>query len=205
MRRSNTKEKLFHAAVRLFSENGYHSVSMREIAAAVGITEAAIYRHFENKEAILNEILAVFKRKLEGYLLTKSQVDTYIEADTTRRLLQRCIGRFTEEDTLFMIRAYRIVYMEHLTNEAAMDLIISHLHDATAKSIRYVLDKLIERGRIPTLDTCFFSMLWTQSMFSGAVVWLSHYIGGYPEEASAAEYNAVAERLVDMAMSGKVP
>jgi len=78
LRRSNTKEKLFHAAVRLFSENGYHSVSMREIAAAVGITEAAIYRHFENKEAILNEILAVFKRKLEGYLLTKSQVDTYI-------------------------------------------------------------------------------------------------------------------------------
>lgn len=205
MRRGDTKENLFNAAVELFSQNGYDAVSMREIAAAVGVTEAAIYRHFESKAAILNEILAVFKRKLEGYLLTKDQVDKLIETDTTRELMERCIGRFTEEDTPFMARAYRIMYMEHLTNKMAMDLIIFQLHDATAQSIQYVLDKLMECGRIPSFDTRLYSLLWAQSMFSGGVIWISNSINGCPKEISAKEYNALSGRLVDIAMSGKIP
>jgi len=204
MQRIDTKEKIFNAAVEFFSQRGYLAVSMREIAAAVGVTEGAIYRHFENKQAILDEILALFKQKLEFYLLTKAQVDKFIETDTTRELLERCIGRFTEEDTPFMTRAYRIMYMEHLTNKTAMDLIIFQLHDATAESIRYALDKLMECGRIPSFDTKFYSLLWTQSMFSGAVKWISHSIRGCPEGISSEEYIATCKRLVDMAMSGKI-
>lgn len=204
MQRGDTKERLFHAAARLFAENGYTAVSMREIAAAVGITEAAIYRHYDSKEAILNAILAAFRRRLKSYILTKRQVDKLIETDTTQQLLERCIGRFTDEDATFMTRAYRIVYMEHLTNAEAMDLILTHLHDATADSIQYVLDRLIQLKRIPAFDTRFYSTVWAQCMFSGAVVWLSRYYNGQTEETSSARYNYVSERLVEMAMSGKI-
>lgn len=41
------------AAARLFREQGYHQVGIDDVAAAVGITGGAIYRHFGNKQALL--------------------------------------------------------------------------------------------------------------------------------------------------------
>jgi AcrR family transcriptional regulator len=39
----------------VFSERGYHAASMEEIATGVGITAAALYRHFPNKYALFAE------------------------------------------------------------------------------------------------------------------------------------------------------
>lgn len=108
-------------------------------------------------------------------------------------------------DTPFMANSYRIVYREYLNKELANEVIIAQLHEATDESIRYVLDKLVERGDIPALDTWFFSMMWTQAMFSAAVIWINCYFNGMSFEKSVEEYNAVADRIVNMAMSGKVP
>jgi len=201
---SGTKQRIFDVSVELFSEKGYDAVSLREIAGEVGITNAAIYNHFSSKEAILNDIFIAFKRKLDGYLLKKEQIDRYIETDTPRQLLERCIGRFVEDDSEFMANAYRITYREYLNNQLANELILTQLHEKTAKSIQYVLDSLIGRGSIPAMDTWFFALLWTQSMFSAAVVWVFCLFGGAALEASEVEYNVVSERLVEMALSGKV-
>jgi len=57
MELSGTKEKIFDAAIDLFSEFGYNGASIRGIAASVGIKESSIYAHFINKEDILNHIL----------------------------------------------------------------------------------------------------------------------------------------------------
>jgi len=201
---SGTKQRIFDVSVELFSEKGYDAVSLREIAGEVGITNAAIYNHFSSKEAILNDIFVAFKWKLDGYLLKKEQIDRYIETDTPRQLLERCIGRFVEDDSEFMANAYRITYREYLNNQLANELILTQLHEKTAKSIQYVLDSLIGRGSIPAMDTWFFALLWTQSMFSAAVVWVFCLFGGAALEASEAKYNVVSERLVEMALSGKV-
>ncbi|MGW1064168.1 TetR/AcrR family transcriptional regulator [Streptomyces aureus] len=48
----NRKQLILDAAGRVFSERGYHNASMEEVAAAVGITAAALYRHFPNKYAL---------------------------------------------------------------------------------------------------------------------------------------------------------
>lgn len=199
------KEIIFNEATRLFAEKGYKDVTLREVGKAAGISEPGIYRHYEKKADILDEIIAAFGRKLRSYLLTKEKVDRLIESDTPRELLERCIGRFTKEDTLFMVRSYRIVCMEQFKYPKAMKIIKEQVHEETAKSIQYVLDKLIERGKIPAFNTWFFSMIWTQSMFSGALIWMSRYFNGSPMELSAAEYNEVAKRLVDMALTGQVP
>lgn len=47
-----TQERLLDMAADLFSKQGYAGVSMRDIASAVGITQAAIYHHFPNKDAL---------------------------------------------------------------------------------------------------------------------------------------------------------
>ncbi|NBH01905.1 TetR/AcrR family transcriptional regulator, partial [Amycolatopsis sp. SID8362] len=52
----------------VFSERGYHSASMEEIAAAVGITAAALYRHFPNKYALFAECANVMVDRLVAAL-----------------------------------------------------------------------------------------------------------------------------------------
>lgn len=52
----STKDTLMQAAVRLFAAKGIDGTTTREIAAAAGVTEGAIYRHFVGKEALVAEI-----------------------------------------------------------------------------------------------------------------------------------------------------
>ncbi|MEU7472747.1 TetR/AcrR family transcriptional regulator [Streptomyces sp. NPDC044984] len=51
----NRKQLIVDAAGRVFSERGYHKASMEEVAAGVGISAAALYRHFPNKYALFAE------------------------------------------------------------------------------------------------------------------------------------------------------
>jgi AcrR family transcriptional regulator len=44
-------------ASELFAERGYQSVRMDDIAEVVGITSRAIYRHYENKQALLAHVV----------------------------------------------------------------------------------------------------------------------------------------------------
>jgi AcrR family transcriptional regulator len=46
------KGEILAAALSVFGERGYDGGSMREIASRVGVSEAALYRHFSGKEAI---------------------------------------------------------------------------------------------------------------------------------------------------------
>ncbi len=52
-RPKNRKEQIVRVAARAFSERGYHPVGVDEIAAEVGISGPALYRHFKNKYALL--------------------------------------------------------------------------------------------------------------------------------------------------------
>lgn len=52
------RERLIEAARALFSERGFHGVSIRDVAGAVGVTPAAIYYHFPDKEQLYLAVIA---------------------------------------------------------------------------------------------------------------------------------------------------
>ena len=58
---SRTRARIEAEAVRLFAAKGIDATSVRDIAAAVGVAEGALYRHFPSKEALARTIF------LEGY------------------------------------------------------------------------------------------------------------------------------------------
>ena len=64
MERGNTKKEILEAALELFSVQGFEATSISQIAGAVGIRKASLYSHFENKQAILDELV---KEVLEQY------------------------------------------------------------------------------------------------------------------------------------------
>ena len=71
-----TQERLLSAAADLFSIQGYAGVSMRDIARAVGITQAAIYHHFSNKDALyIATITYLFEQHTLGISEQMSAID----------------------------------------------------------------------------------------------------------------------------------
>ncbi|MFI5560140.1 TetR/AcrR family transcriptional regulator [Amycolatopsis japonica] len=68
VRPRNRKQQIVDAAGRIFSEHGYHAASMEEIAADVGITAAALYRHFPNKYALFAACANVMADRLVATL-----------------------------------------------------------------------------------------------------------------------------------------
>ena len=52
-----TKEKILLESMKLFSVQGFAAVSVRTIAAAVGVRDSALYKHFKSKQEILDGIV----------------------------------------------------------------------------------------------------------------------------------------------------
>ncbi len=50
-------EEILQAAARVFRERGYHGGTLEEVGARLGITRAALYYYFRNKQAVLRELL----------------------------------------------------------------------------------------------------------------------------------------------------
>lgn len=56
--RPNRRDLIIHTAATLFLENSYNATSVRQIAEAVGVTEAALYYHFKDgKRGLLQAVL----------------------------------------------------------------------------------------------------------------------------------------------------
>jgi AcrR family transcriptional regulator len=51
------REEILDAALRVIARNGYHRTSVRDIAAAVGLSQAGVLHHFASKEALFVEVL----------------------------------------------------------------------------------------------------------------------------------------------------
>ncbi len=58
------RDHILDKAEELFTEHGYKSASIREIARECGLTNAAIYYHFPNKESLFVEVMQRHAGKL---------------------------------------------------------------------------------------------------------------------------------------------
>ncbi len=56
-RKLQLREEIIDAAIDVFAESGYHDAGVADIAKRVGIGHSTFYRHFENKRAILDEVV----------------------------------------------------------------------------------------------------------------------------------------------------
>lgn len=63
-----TQARIFAAARELFDHDGAEGVSMRRIAEKVGITPMAIYKHYPDKDALLNALM------LDGFAVWEARV-----------------------------------------------------------------------------------------------------------------------------------
>src|SRR5690349_913586 len=66
---SDTRARLLEHAREVYLEGGTAHFSLREVARRVGVSAAAVYRHFDNKEALLGAVCEEGFRTFSSYLL----------------------------------------------------------------------------------------------------------------------------------------
>lgn len=59
----DTKQRIIDEALTLFSEKGYANVFVGDIAEHVGIKAPSLYKHFKNKRAIFDAIIAEMNKR----------------------------------------------------------------------------------------------------------------------------------------------
>jgi AcrR family transcriptional regulator len=80
-----TAERIARAARRLLDKDGVEAVTMRRVAAAVGITAMAVYRHYPDRKGLLNALADEGFEELAKRLAAVRQTGS-IEERLTRTL-----------------------------------------------------------------------------------------------------------------------
>ncbi len=58
--KAQTRERIVHAARRLFNRHGFEQVSIDQVMAAAGLTRGGFYHHFGSKDELYAEAVASF-------------------------------------------------------------------------------------------------------------------------------------------------
>ncbi len=66
----NTKELILEEALKQFSPKGYDGTSMSDIAGPLGISKAALYKHFDSKQQIFDEIIKYLSMLRNEYIIS---------------------------------------------------------------------------------------------------------------------------------------
>ena len=101
----DTKERILLASLELFARYGYDAASVSRIAEAVGLTKGALYRHFEDKAAILRAILARMEADDAAFagrfaLPTDEALDSSVERATSDGTRDSSTERAPSDGTL---------------------------------------------------------------------------------------------------------
>jgi TetR/AcrR family transcriptional regulator, repressor of fatR-cypB operon len=76
MSKPEKRDEIVRAALELIAEHGFHGAPMATIAERAGVGAGTIYRHFENKDVLINELYCdleerIYPAILDGYALEK--------------------------------------------------------------------------------------------------------------------------------------
>jgi AcrR family transcriptional regulator len=95
-----SKEDILERTAPLFASEGYAATSMRDLAKACGITPAALYHHFADKEQLYREVLEYTFRRRIGRMGEALQDLTRFE-DKVRRVVEVLVDA-VDDDELFL-------------------------------------------------------------------------------------------------------
>ena len=115
----NLREGILDVARRLFISEGMERVTMRRIATELGCSATALYRHFRDKEELINQICHHDFQELQADFLAALQ-----GGDALTRLRALCAAylRFAQRQP----HHYRLLFMTPMSNEQAQSLKANH-------------------------------------------------------------------------------
>jgi AcrR family transcriptional regulator len=102
------QEQIIHAALNVVANHGLKGLTMQRVAKQVGLAPSAIYRHFQNKDDVLDAILTLIQDRLLGNVRAVSEEITD-PLERLHNLLQRQVQLLRENPAI-----PRIVFSEEV-------------------------------------------------------------------------------------------
>jgi AcrR family transcriptional regulator len=138
----STRERILDIALELFADQGYDKTSLRDIAARLGTTKAALYYHFERKEDILMELhLRLHALGREALEQLEQLEDGQARADAWPGLVDHFIDQVLENRNLVLLHQRNHSALEELTN--------NERHQAENDNIEQQFRRVLESPAIP--------------------------------------------------------
>ncbi len=205
MARGEGRQRICDAAVRLFNEQGYDAVSLRQIAAEAGTSIGNLTYHFARKEdlldAILEDLHADYKgqldRTLRGGELVRRLMSLLLENEANHARypfyfqnlaqLAASFPALKQESDVFARDLYD--YYEWAFGQLARDGWLTHKNDATTPAtLAYVLITL-QSGWVQASAPYRNALLPTVSLPSAVTTLLRAHV----TDAKLAEYDEACQ------------
>jgi AcrR family transcriptional regulator len=169
----DTRERILSEARDLFLERGLEGFSMRALGERVGISAPAIYRHFEDKDALLATLIDSSFSTFSGYLSRALSGATPLER------FRRC-GEAYFAFALENPRAYRLMFLTDC-RELGLVRISQEIDERAGGTFLFLVDRIRE-----CIDTQVFPpgdptavALWVWSQVHGlSSLWLLGQLEG---------------------------
>ena len=180
-----TERALREAALTLMARHGYDAVTMRQLAAEVGVQAAALYRYFPTKEDLL---FTLMREHMEGLLAAWEKARPSSHAPAAR------LSAFVRNHIRFHVERRHSTHVSNmelrsLSRERLTSML--RLRSAYEKELRQILRDGAEDGTFAVEEPALTAMAIIQ-MITGVIVWFR------PDERLSVE--EVAETYLGMTL-----
>jgi AcrR family transcriptional regulator len=117
---SSRREDLLRSAASLFAEHGVNGVSINQIAAPLGLSGPAIYRHFESKDAILAQLLLRGSQRLRDS--ARQLVAAHRPAEAIEALVDFHVKFAIEQTDLIVIQWRELAHLQGPDRQTVREL-----------------------------------------------------------------------------------
>ena len=182
-----TGPRIQAAALKLFAAHGYAAVSMRQIAAEVGVQAGAIYNYVPHKQALLFELMRGHMEEL----LVASEA-----AVAPGRAPDAALDDFVRFHILYHLERVDLVFLSYMELRA-----LEPENFAQIERLRRMYEDKLEailragRGRDFAVEDTKLATLALIAMLTGVTNWFREG-GRLSPEAVAEMYAGMARRLV---------
>ena len=164
----DTKHKILLEALRLFSKRGYDTVSVEQIASAVGIKAPSLYKHYKSKQEIFDAIFEETARRYDAFTdtisvhVTNSEQDVIefekITADDLVQKVRSLIEYSLHDEYVCMFR--RMMTIEQFRSRELSELYsrryVNQIHDYHSR----LFTKMIADGVLEDEDPVILAMMY---------------------------------------------
>jgi AcrR family transcriptional regulator len=172
----NTHNRILDKATQLFALKGFKTVTLKDLAKAVGLKPPAIYNHYKDKETLIEDALSRFGLVYRGYHDWLSRAND--KAETLENVMDNLFNRkFLSQLNPVSRLGMSMVLREQHNHKSAAQYAIKHLYKDGIRNIQTGFDNLIEKKVIPPSDTETLAILFMFCILSGNEVHLHSFAG----------------------------
>lgn len=136
--REERRRRIIESAATLFSRRGFRGTTTREVAQAVGVSEATVFKHFATKEDLYTAIIEAKAQTRQVLDVVSPLAEARDDAALLRALAREMILRTQADPTLM-----RLLFFSALEEHALADLFFQRRVQALDDFLgRYIADRV---------------------------------------------------------------